>query len=135
MSEKGTPLQPEEEGGYPIQPSPARELQMQQHLLTDAGKHTLAKVGLVYQFVIAPKKLGKDEEMFVVDLKNGKVYKGSLEGKPDATFSFVDDDFVAISSGKLNPQMAFIRGKMKVKGSMSAAQKFTPDIFPKPAKL
>lgn len=27
------------------------------------------------------------------------------------------------------------RGKMKIKGSMSAAQKFTPDIFPKPAKL
>lgn len=27
------------------------------------------------------------------------------------------------------------RGKMKIKGSMGAAQKFTPDIFPKPAKL
>jgi hypothetical protein len=27
------------------------------------------------------------------------------------------------------------RGKMKIKGSMSAAQKFTPDIFPKPSKL
>jgi len=27
------------------------------------------------------------------------------------------------------------RGKMKIKGSMSAAQKFTPEIFPKPAKL
>ncbi|KAI5059448.1 hypothetical protein GOP47_0025767 [Adiantum capillus-veneris] len=109
--------------------------QMQQHLQSDAGKDVLNKVGLVYQMVIAPKKLGKDEETFVVDLKKGKVYKGAFEGKPDATFSFVDDDFVAVSSGKLNPQMAFIRGKMKVKGSMSAAQKFTPDIFPKPAKL
>lgn len=27
------------------------------------------------------------------------------------------------------------RGKMKIKGSMSAAQKFSPEIFPKPAKL
>ncbi|KAH7306541.1 hypothetical protein KP509_22G017700 [Ceratopteris richardii] len=109
--------------------------QMQQHLQSDAGKEILAKIGFIYQFVIAPKKLGKDDEMFVVDLKNGKVYQGAYDGKPDATFSFVDDDFVALSSGKLNPQMAFIRGKMKIKGSMSAAQKFTPDIFPKPAKL
>ena len=34
--------------------------------------------------------------------------------------------------GKLNPQMAFIQGKMKIKGSMSLASKFTPDLFPKP---
>jgi hypothetical protein len=27
------------------------------------------------------------------------------------------------------------RGAIKLKGSISAAQKFTPDIFPKPAKL
>jgi putative sterol carrier protein len=42
---------------------------------------------------------------------------------------------MAVSSGSINPQMAFVRGKMKIKGSMSAAQKFTPDIFPKPSKL
>jgi putative sterol carrier protein len=60
---------------------------------------------------------------------------GKCEGKLDATFSFADDDFMAVSSGSINPQMAFVRGKMKIKGSMSAAQKFTPDIFPKPSKL
>jgi hypothetical protein len=27
------------------------------------------------------------------------------------------------------------RGAMKIKGSLSAAQKFTPDIFPKPSKM
>ncbi|CAI7775537.1 unnamed protein product, partial [Closterium sp. NIES-53] len=57
------------------------------------------------------------------------------EGKPDAMFSFTDADFISVATGKLNPQMAFIRGKMRIKGSMKAAQKFTPDIFPKPAKL
>ena len=35
-------------------------------------------------------------------------------------------------NGKLNPQMAFIQGKMKIKGSMALATKFTPDLFPKP---
>ncbi|KAL5982461.1 sterol carrier protein 2 [Asimina triloba] len=60
---------------------------------------------------------------------------GAYEGKPDCTFSFKDSDFLAIATGKMNPQMAFIRGAMKIKGSLSAAQKFTPDIFPKPSKL
>ena len=30
-------------------------------------------------------------------------------GKPDATFSFKDEDFVKISTGKMNPQIAFMR--------------------------
>lgn len=104
-------------------------------MATDAGKDIAKKVGLVYQFNIAPKKIGVDEEIFVVDLKKGEVTKGPYEGKPDATFSFTDSDFLSIATGKMNPQIAFIRGAIKIKGSISAAQKFTPDIFPKPSKL
>ncbi|XP_020583271.1 non-specific lipid-transfer protein-like 1 [Phalaenopsis equestris] len=109
--------------------------QMKAHLSTDAGKDLTKKIGLVYQLNIAPKKIGVDEEIYVVNLKEGKVTHGSYKGKPDATFSFKDEDFLAIASGKMNPQIAFIRGAMKIKGSLSAAQKFTPDIFPKPSKL
>lgn len=109
--------------------------QMSAHLATDAGKEICDKVGFVYQLHISPKKMGVDEEIFVVDLKKGAVSTGPYAGKPDASFTFTDDDFLAISSGKLNPQMAFIRGKLKIKGSISAAQKFTPEIFPKPSKL
>ncbi|BAF10135.1 sterol carrier protein 2 [Oryza sativa Japonica Group] len=109
--------------------------QLRVHLASGAGKELVEKIGFVYQLNISPKKLAFDEEVFVVDLKKGVVSKGPYEGKPDATFSFTDDDFLAISSGKLNPQMAFIMGKLKIKGSISAAQKFTPDIFPKPSKL
>ncbi len=110
--------------------------QMKLHFATDAGKELAKKVGLVYQFNIAPKKIGFNEEIYIVDLKKGEVTKGPYEGgKPDATFSFKDEDFVKISTGKMNPQIAFMRGVMKVKGSFSAAQKFTPDIFPKPSKM
>ncbi|XP_006655904.1 sterol carrier protein 2 [Oryza brachyantha] len=109
--------------------------QMRLHLATDAGKEIVKKVGLVYQFNISPKKIGVDEEIFTVDLKKGEVTKGPYDGKPDATFSFTDSDFLALATGKMNPQIAFIRGAIKIKGSISAAQKFTPDIFPKPAKL
>lgn len=110
--------------------------QMKLHLATDAGKDIINKIGLVYQLNIAPKKIGYNEEIYVVDLKKGEVTKGPYEGgRPDATFSFKDDDFIKIASGKMNPQIAFMRGVMKVKGSMSAANKFTPDIFPKPSKM
>ncbi|KAL5714164.1 sterol carrier protein 2 [Ranunculus cassubicifolius] len=109
--------------------------QMKIHLSTGAGKELTKKINLVYQFNIAPKKMGFNEEIFTVDLKKGEVSQGPYEGKPDATFSFKDDDFVKVATGKMNPQMAFMRGAMKIKGSLSAAQKFTPDIFPKPSKM
>ncbi|XWS21196.1 hypothetical protein CRYUN_Cryun30bG0034600 [Craigia yunnanensis] len=109
---------------------------MKIHLATDAGKEITKKIGLVYQFNIAPKKIGFDEVSYIVDLKKGEVTKGQYEGgKPDATFSFKDDDSIKVGTGKMNPQIAFMRGVMKIKGSLSAAQKFTPDIFPKPAKM
>ncbi|CAE6224125.1 unnamed protein product [Arabidopsis arenosa] len=109
---------------------------MKEHLSSDAGKDLTQKIGLVYQINIAPKKLGFEEVTYIVDLKKGEVTKGKYEGgKVDATFSFKDDDFVKVATGKMNPQIAFIRGAMKIKGSLSAAQKFTPDIFPKPSKL
>ncbi|XP_050365074.1 sterol carrier protein 2 [Argentina anserina] len=101
--------------------------QMKQHLATDK------KIGLVYQINIAPKKIGFNQVIYTIDLKRGEVKKGAYEGgKADAAFSFKDDDFVKIALGKMNPQIAFMRGG---KGSMSAATKFTPDIFPKPSKM
>ncbi|KAH7424912.1 hypothetical protein KP509_11G031200 [Ceratopteris richardii] len=69
--------------------------QMQQHSTrsqSDGGKEVLAKSGFIYQFVITPKKLGKDDEMFAVDLKNRKVYQGAYDGKHDD----VDDEFIAL---------------------------------------
>ncbi|KAM7521017.1 hypothetical protein LguiB_019979 [Lonicera macranthoides] len=77
----------------------------------------------------------------MLSLGCGSVIIGPYEGgKPDATFSFTDDDFFKVSTGKMNPQIAFmkcgmLKGAMKVNGSLSAAQKFTPDIFPKPSKI
>jgi len=43
-----------------------------------------------------------------------------------------DADFNSLCNGKLNPQVAFMQGKMKIKGNMSAASKFTPELFPPP---
>ena len=98
-------------------------------LLASNGAEVVKKVGYVYHFDIAPAK-GKPATTWTIDLKNGN---GSLSkgknGKPDATFSMVDADAVAIFDRTLNPQTAFMQGKMKIKGNMGAAQKFTPDTF------
>jgi len=49
------------------------------------------------------------------------------EDKPaDATLSLSLSDFQAMSSGTLDPMMAFMQGKLKVTGDMMLAQKLTP---------
>ena len=49
-----------------------------------------------------------------------------------ATFTMIDEDYLQVVDGKLNPQMAFLQGKMKIKGNMKKANLFTPELFPKP---
>ena len=99
--------------------------------LASNGAEAVKKVGFVYHFEIAPAK-GKPPTYWTIDLKNGNgAIKDGKEGKADATFSLVDSDAAALFEGKLNPQTAFMQGKMKIKGNMQAAMKFTPDTFPK----
>ena len=99
--------------------------------LKEQGADLVKKVGFVYHFEIAPAK-GQSPTFWTVDLKNGSgSIKNGKEGKADATFSMVDDDSISLFQGKLNPQTAFMQGKMKIKGNMQAATKFTPDLFPK----
>ena len=45
-----------------------------------------------------------------------------------------DDDFEQVCTGDLNPQMAFMEGRMKISGNMSKAGKFTPELFPEPTE-
>jgi 3-hydroxyacyl-CoA dehydrogenase/3a,7a,12a-trihydroxy-5b-cholest-24-enoyl-CoA hydratase len=99
----------------------------------DEGKKLVEKVSAVFQFDILEKKGGPVVKSWTIDLKNGNASckEGAAE-KYDALFTMTDDDFVQVCLGKLNPQMAFIQGKMKIKGSMGKATKFTPDLFPKP---
>jgi putative sterol carrier protein len=80
----------------------------------------VAKIGAVYQFNIA----GPDGGVWTVDCTQpgGKVLAGSA---PNAkcTVSAVDLDFLNIVNGKLNAQMAFMSGKLKIQGDMGLAMK------------
>jgi 3-hydroxyacyl-CoA dehydrogenase/3a,7a,12a-trihydroxy-5b-cholest-24-enoyl-CoA hydratase len=108
-------------------------LLMKNYLGAGEGKELIKKVAGIFQIDVLDKKGGKVVKQWTIDLKNGQ---GAIAEGPNAQnnalFSVSDEDFFQICNGKLNPQMAFIQGKMKIKGSMSLASKFTPDLFPKP---
>lgn len=106
---------------------------MHAYLAQGHGKDLIAKVNSIYAFEITKTKGGKVEVVYEIDLKNGQ---GNVKkGKPaaaDATFTMTEGDFEQVVLGKLNPQMAFMQGKMKIKGNMAKATKFTPELFPPP---
>jgi 3-hydroxyacyl-CoA dehydrogenase/3a,7a,12a-trihydroxy-5b-cholest-24-enoyl-CoA hydratase len=105
---------------------------MAEFLAKGEGKEIVPKVASIFQFDIWVTK-GEIAGSWEINLKDGQgsVTKGAAKAA-DATFTMSDDDFHKVCLGTLNPQMAFMQGKMKIKGNMGKATKFTPDLFPPP---
>ncbi|XP_033019637.1 peroxisomal multifunctional enzyme type 2 [Lacerta agilis] len=91
--------------------------------IKELGSELVKKVNAIFQWNIT--KDGKTAVQWTIDLKNGSgdVYQGPARGKADTIFSLSDDDFVDLVLGKINPQKAFISGKLKVKGNIMLSQK------------
>ncbi|XP_026763515.1 peroxisomal multifunctional enzyme type 2 [Galleria mellonella] len=78
---------------------------------------------------------GKVVKKWTLDLKKGEAYEGEPKsGKPDTTLTLSDADLVEIASGSLSPQVAFMKGKLKIAGNMMLAQKLGP-LLQSEAKL
>lgn len=62
-----------------------------------------------------------------IDLKNAKLYEGVPAGiKADTTLTVSDEAFVDIALGVMNPQMAFMKGILKITGNIMLTQKLVP---------
>jgi putative sterol carrier protein len=80
----------------------------------------------VYQFDLTGDDGAKYN--FVVNDGNLEVNEGSHE-KPNITVTMAGPDFISMTTGKLNPQMAFMSGKLKIAGDMGLAMKMQT-LFP-----
>lgn len=89
-----------------------------------ADPNKAKSVGGVFLYKIT--KDGKEVKQWTMDLKNAKVYEGQPEAKPNTTLTISDDDFMLLAEGKLQPQQAFMKGKLKVTGNIMLAQKLAP---------
>ena len=79
-----------------------------------------------YLFDISGPKGGK----WILEVKNKKCdFKAGDINNPSVTISISDQDWLAIQEGKLNSQMAFMMGKLRVAGDISLAMKLQ-SVFP-----
>jgi putative sterol carrier protein len=82
----------------------------------------VSKINAIYQFNIS----GPSGGTWAVDCTKpgGEVKAGAADGAK-CTVNCADSDFLNIVNGKLNPQMAFMSGKLKIQGDMGLAMKLT----------
>jgi putative sterol carrier protein len=85
-----------------------------------AKPDVVAKINAVYQFNIS----GAGGGSWSIDCTapGGKIEAGTT-ANAKCTVAATDQDFLAIVNGKLNPQMAFMSGKLKIQGDMGLAMK------------
>ncbi|NP_001083285.1 hydroxysteroid dehydrogenase-like protein 2 isoform X1 [Xenopus laevis] len=87
----------------------------------------------IYQFVLS----GEESGNWFLDLKNDKggVGKGEPSTKADVVMSMDSGDFIKMFAGKMKPTMAFMSGKLKIKGDMGLALKLEKILGQMNAKL
>ncbi|XP_045777246.1 peroxisomal multifunctional enzyme type 2-like [Maniola jurtina] len=91
-------------------------------------------VGAVFLYNIIEN--GKTIKQWTLDLKKDlTVYQGEPKtGKADTTMTVSDEDLMEIASGTLSPQVAYLKGRLKLAGNIMLAQKLGP-LLKSDAKL
>ncbi len=76
-----------------------------------------AGVNASYKFEI------EGDGTWVVEIADGSINVSEGDGDAQCTVTVASEDFNAILDGSLNPQMAFMSGKLKIAGDMGLAMK------------
>jgi putative sterol carrier protein len=80
----------------------------------------------VYQFDLTGVGGGK----YNLAIDDGKLAVGDgAHASPNITITMAASDYLDMVNGKLNPQMAFMSGKLKIAGDMGLAMKMA-QLFP-----
>jgi putative sterol carrier protein len=85
-----------------------------------------AGLSAVFQFDIQ----GDGGGQWHADIDDGacSVVEGAADA-PNITITAGDEDWLSIVNGRLNPQMAFMTGKVKVKGDVGLAMRLQSIFF------
>jgi putative sterol carrier protein len=85
-----------------------------------AKPDVVAKINAIYQFNISGPAGGS----WAVDCTApGGAISAGANGGAKCTVAMTEGDFLNLVNGKLNPQMAFMTGKLKIQGDMGLALK------------
>ncbi|XP_077593463.1 hydroxysteroid dehydrogenase-like protein 2 [Stigmatopora nigra] len=85
------------------------------------GEDLVKSTGALYRFDLS----GEHPGVWFLDLKSGSGNAGSGEPQdaPDVVMTMDSSDFGKMFAGKLKPTLAFMSGKLRIKGDMAAALK------------
>uniref|UniRef100_A0A7S4NJV1 Ketoreductase domain-containing protein n=1 Tax=Paramoeba aestuarina TaxID=180227 RepID=A0A7S4NJV1_9EUKA len=94
------------------------------------GAQMVKEINGTYKFTL---KKGNDTVSWLVDLKtgNGAISIVDSKAKADCTLTMNDDVCYDLMTGNLNPQTAFMGGKLKISGNMGLAMKLSKIQAPK----
>ena len=90
----------------------------------EADPSSVEGINAIYQF----KVTGDTGGDWYVDLTGAPVITAGVKDDANCTITVSDQDFVDIKTGKLNGQMAFMTGKLKIAGDMGLAMKLNKII-------
>jgi hypothetical protein len=84
-----------------------------------AKPDVVKKIDAVYQFNIS----GPTGGAWSIDCTAGGAIAPGTAAAARCTVAMSDTDFLAVVNGKLNAQMAFMSGKLRIQGDMALAMK------------